>query len=322
MARQHSSKTPIYWALAGNLLIALTKLGAAAYTGSSAMLSEAVHSLIDTGNEVLLLYGLHRAARPADPANPLGHGRELYFWSFMVAVLIFALGAGISFYEGVGHILAPEPIRAVAVTYVVLALSCLFEGSSWLVAFRHFRRRKGQLGYIEAVQRSKDPTIFTVLFEDTAALIGLAMAFLGILLSQLLDQPAYDGVASIAIALLLATTALFLARETKSLLIGEPALARVQESILRIVAQDPAIQHPNGVLTVHLAPEEVVAALSAEFKDHLRSPEIEAAVERIEAALGKAHPEIRILFVKPQTAEKWQERRRRLEEAAREEAEA
>jgi cation diffusion facilitator family transporter len=318
MARQHETKKPIYWALAGNLLIALTKLAAAVFTGSSAMLSEAVHSLIDTGNEVLLLYGLHRASLPPDPANPLGHGRELYFWSFMVAVMIFALGAGISLYEGVAHILEPQPIRDVIVTYVVLALSFLFEGSSWLVAFRYFRRRKGRLGYMEAVRRSKDPTIFTVLFEDTAAIVGLAIAFAGILATQLRDQPAFDGIASIVIGLLLAATALFLARETKSLLIGEPASVRLQESILKIVAEDPAIQRANGVLTVHLAPEEVVVALSAEFKDHMQTPEVEASVERIEAALGAAHPEIRILFVKPQTAEKWRERRRRLEEAAKE----
>jgi cation diffusion facilitator family transporter len=318
MARQHETKKPIYWALAGNLLIALTKLIAAFYTGSSAMLSEAVHSLIDTGNEVLLLYGLHRASLPPDPDNPLGHGRELYFWSFIVAVMIFALGAGVSFYEGVAHILAPQPIREFAVTYVVLALSAVFEGASWWVAFRHFRRRKGNLGYIEAVLRSKDPTLFTVLFEDSAALIGLALAFFGILAAQLLGEPIFDGVASIAIGLLLALTSLFLARETKSLLIGEPASPRLQKAILELVATDPAIQHANGVLTVHLAPDQIVAALSAEFKDQLRTPEIEASVERIEAALTAAHPEIRLLFVKPQTAEKWLDRRRRLEAAAEE----
>ena len=318
MARQHETKKPIYWALAGNLLIALTKLIAAFYTGSSAMLSEAVHSLIDTGNEVLLLYGLHRASLPADPANPLGHGRELYFWSFIVAVMIFALGAGVSFYEGVAHILAPHPIQEVGVTYVVLGLSAVFEGASWTVAFRHFRRRQGSLGFMEAVLRSKDPTIFTVLFEDSAALIGLAIAFLGILAAQLLGEPIFDGVASIAIGLLLALTSVFLARETKSLLIGEPASPRLQTSVLELVAKDPAIQHANGVLTVHLAPDQIVVALSAEFKDQMRTPEIEASVERIEAAHAAAHPEIRMLFVKPQTAEKWLDRRRRLEAAAEE----
>jgi cation diffusion facilitator family transporter len=318
MARQHETKKPIYWALGGNLLIALTKLIAAVYTGSSAMLSEAVHSLIDTGNEVLLLYGLHRASLPPDPANPFGHGRELYFWSFIVAVMIFALGAGVSLYEGVAHILDPHPIQEVFVTYVVLGLSALFEGSSWWVAFRHFRRRKGSLGFMEAVLRSKDPTIFTVLFEDSAALIGLAMAFLGILAAQLLGEPVFDGVASIAIGVLLAFTAIFLARETKSLLIGEPASVRLQKSVLELVAKDPAIQRANGVLTVHLSPDQIVVALSAEFKDQMRTPEIEASVERIEAALAAAHPEIRMLFVKPQTAEKWLARRRRLEAAAEE----
>jgi len=190
--------------------------------------------------------------------------------------------------------------------------------SSWWVAFREFRRRKGNLGFVEAVLRSKDPTIFTVLFEDSAALIGLAMAFLGILAAQLLGEPVFDGVASIAIGLLLALTAIFLARETKSLLIGEPASARLQKSVLELVAKDPAIQRANGVLTVHLAPDQIVVALSAEFKDQMRTPEIEASVERIEASLAAAHPEIRALFIKPQTAEKWLSRRQRLEAAAEE----
>jgi len=209
--------------------------------------------------------------------------------------------------------LAPVTVSATVLSRrSVLGLSALFEGSSWWVAFRHFRRRKGSLGFMEAVLRSKDPTIFTVLFEDSAALIGLALAFLGILAAQLLEEPVFDGVASIAIGVLLALTAIFLAQETKSLLIGEPASARLQKSVLELVAKDPAIQRANGVLTVHLAPDQIVVALSAEFKDQMRTPEIEASVERIEAALAAAHPEIRMLFVKPQTAEKWLARRRRL----------
>ncbi|WP_207477163.1 cation diffusion facilitator family transporter [Arenibaculum pallidiluteum] len=301
MATQHSSsKTVVYAALAGNFAIALAKFAAAGWTGSSAMLSEGVHSLVDTGNEILLLYGMRRAARPPDRAHPLGHGRELYFWTFIVALLVFALGAGVSFYEGIVHMRRPEPVEDVTVTYIVLGLSVLFEGGSWLVALRAFRTAKGRRGYIEAVRRSKDPTTFTVLFEDSAALIGLAIAFAGITAAQALDRPELDGLASIGIALVLAATATILARETKGLLIGEAADPAVQRSILAIAAEDPAVDHANGVLTVHLAPHQVVANLSVEFGDAVPASAIEAAVERIETRVKARHPEITALFVKPQ----------------------
>src|SRR5438105_2180844 len=181
-----ASKKVIYWALIANLLIAATKFVAAAVTGSSAMLSEAVHSLVDTSNEVLLIYGLRRAARPADERHPFGHGRELYFWSFMVALLIFALGAGVSMYEGIGHVLHPAAIRNPMVNYVVLALALVFESASWAVALKEFRVVKGQRGYFEAVRESKDPTMFIVLFEDTAALVGIVIALAGITASHAL----------------------------------------------------------------------------------------------------------------------------------------
>ena len=312
MAAHSGSKKVIYAALAGNLLIAITKCGAAAFTGSSAMTSEGVHSLVDTGNEVLLLYGLHRASRPADLSHPFGHGRELYFWSFVVAVLVFALGAGVSFYEGVSHVLAPHPAENVLVNYVVLGLSFLFEGFSWWVALREFRAKKGRQGYLDAVRRSKDPTTFTVLFEDSAALIGLALAAAGIAAADLLEMPELDGVASIGIALVLAATALFLARESKGLLIGEPALPAIQESVLRTAQRDPAVQRANGVITVHLGPDQIVAALSIEFEDDLTAPAVEACVLRIEAAVKAEHPEITALFVKPQTAGNWADRHSRL----------
>ncbi|WP_427025312.1 cation diffusion facilitator family transporter [Aureimonas ureilytica] len=313
-AQASGSKKVIYAALAGNLLIAITKFIAAALSGSSAMLSEGVHSLVDTGNEVLLLYGTRRAARPADRTHPLGHGRELYFWTFIVALLVFALGAGVSIYEGISHMLAPEPIEDPTLTYVVLGLSFLFEGFSWFVALKEFRVTKGRLGYIEAVKRSKDPTTFTVLFEDSAALIGLAIAFVGIFLAQALDRPELDGAASIGIGLVLAATAIFLARESKGLLIGEAAAPATQASILAIAESDPGVQSANGVVTVHLGPTQIVAALSAEFEDTMTAPEIEASVGRIEAAIREAHPDITTLFVKPQTHRTFAERARRIEE--------
>jgi cation diffusion facilitator family transporter len=237
MAGHGGSKTVIYAALAGNLAIALTKFAAAFFTGSSAMLSEGVHSLVDTGNGGLLLYGMHRAARPADRTHPLGHGRELYFWSFIVALLVFALGAGVSLYEGIVHIMAPEPVANVKVNYVVLGLSFLFEGTSWMVALKEFRREKGKQGWLQAVQSSKDPSVYTVLFEDSAALLGLIVAFAGILAAQLLDMPELDGAASIGIALILGATAIFLARESKGLLIGEPASPEVQKKVLAIASR-------------------------------------------------------------------------------------
>ncbi|WP_019172666.1 cation diffusion facilitator family transporter [Pseudaminobacter salicylatoxidans] len=309
MAAHSGSKKVIYAALAGNLLIALTKFAAAFVTGSSAMLSEGVHSLVDTGNGLLLLYGMHRAARPADLTHPFGHGRELYFWSFIVALLVFALGAGVSFYEGVLHILSPEPVTNPMVNYVVLALSFLFEGGSWVVALKEFRRNKGRLGYIQAVRQSKDPSVYTVLFEDSAALLGLAIAFVGVFSAQMLDIPELDGVASLGIAAILGATAIFLAREAKGLLMGEPALPDVQAAVRRLAEQDPDVQRVNGVLTVHLGPEEIVTALSVEFEDRVTAPEIETCVERIEERLRKEKPEIVALFVKPQTKRAWLERR-------------
>lgn len=309
MAAHSGSKIVIYAALVGNLAIALTKFAAAFFTGSSAMLSEGVHSLVDTGNGGLLLYGMHRAARPADLTHPLGHGRELYFWSFIVALLVFALGAGVSFYEGIVHIMTPEPVSNPKVNYIVLGLSFLFEGSSWWIALKEFRQTKGKLGWFKAVQISKDPSVYTILFEDSAALLGLIVAFAGILAAELLDMPELDGVASIGIALILGATAIFLARESKSLLMGEPASPGVQKKILQIVQQDPAVQQANGVLTVHMGPQEIVAGLSIEFEDRLTAPEIEACVERLEARLKADVPEIISLFVKPQTAGTWEQHR-------------
>ncbi|GGB31015.1 cation transporter [Tistrella bauzanensis] len=299
------SKRTIYTALAGNLLIAITKFAAAWYTGSSAMLSEGVHSLVDTSNEILLLHGIRRSTLPPDAVHPMGHGRELYFWSFVVAVLVFALGAGVSFYEGVSHVLNPEPATNLTVSYIVLAASAVFEGYSWWVALVEFRRRKGGLGYLEAVRASKDPTSFTVLLEDSAALLGIGIAFIGILAADLLDMPALDGVASIGIALVLAVTATLLARESMGLLIGERASPALQAAVLAVANGDPAIRRANGVITVHLAPDQVMVALSAEFEDHVSTPDIEACIERLERHLYRSHPEIRALFVKPQMPDAW-----------------
>jgi cation diffusion facilitator family transporter len=296
----HGSRTVLIAALAANLLIAITQFGAAAFTHSSAMLSEAVHSLVDTINEVLLMYGARASARPADEEHPLGHGREFYFWSFIVSLLIFAVGAGVSTYEGIRHVMDPVEMESPIVNYVVLGLAALFEGVSWCFAFREFRARKGSRGYLEAATQTKDPTTLIVFLEDSAALIGVGIAFLGTWAAQELQDPVYDGVASIAIGLLLAAVAVFLARENKKLLIGESGRPALERSIGGIARQEHAVQALNGMLTFQVSPSQVIAALSLHFRDALDSDAIEAAVERLEARIREQHPEILMLLVKPQ----------------------
>jgi cation diffusion facilitator family transporter len=299
-ARKESSRAAVYAALAGNVLVAATKTVAAAWTGSSAMASEAVHSFVDTGNELLLLYGMHRAARRPDPEHPVGYGRELYFWSFIVALLVFALGAGVSLYEGVHHIRHPEPITDPRTVYVVLGLAGLFEIGSWIVSVRQFNAARGSQGFYEAFRRSKDPPSFLVFFEDSAAVVGIGIAAAGTFAAVQLRQPVYDGVASILIGLLLAGVAVLLAQESKSLLIGERAHRRLSDSVLRIAGELDAVDHANGVLTFQLAPDQILIALSLEFRDDLRAPEIEAAVVELERRIRQAHPDVMTVFVKPQ----------------------
>lgn len=301
MARR-SSKKVIYAALLGNLLVALTKFVAAGLTGSSAMVSEAIHSLVDTGNEILLLYGMRRAARPPDDLHPLGHGRELYFWSFIVTLLIFGLGAGVSVYEGIIHVVTPAPISNAFVNYVVLGLALVFEGISWGVALKEFRSAKGERGYFEAVRQSKDPTMFMVLFEDSAALIGVLIALAGIVASETLGRPVLDGVASIGIGILLGVVAMFLAREAKGLLIGEPAASDVVASICAIARAHPGVERSIGLFTVHLGPDQIVAAISVDFVDTLSAADVEAIVAAIEQRVRTVHPQIVLLLIKPQSA--------------------
>lgn len=294
-----SSRFVIYAALTGNLLIAATKFIAAAWTSSSAMLSEAVHSLVDTGNQVLMLYGMHRAKKPPDDQHPLGYGRELYFWSFIVALLIFSLGAGISFYEGVTHIQAPVAISDPTVNYVVLAISLVFEGATCWIAFRAFERQRGKLPYIEAATRSRDPSSFLVLFEDVAAVLGIFFAFAGIFAAEKLSMPQLDGVASIAIAAVLAATAIFLARECKGLLIGEPARAQTLQSIRTIAQSQPGVAGLGRLITAHLAPDQVVAILEIDFDDHLSAPAVQELTEKLQQLVKRAHPDVIAMFITP-----------------------
>lgn len=305
------SRLVLYAALAGNLLVAITKFVAAGVTGSSAMLSEAVHSTADTSNEILLIHGGRRAKRPPDDTHPLGYGREVYFWSFMVSVLLFALGAGVSFWEGVRHVMDPEPVENAIVSYVVLLLAAAFEGASWWFAFREFHRRMGSRGMLETARESKDPSTLMVFLEDSAALIGIAFALSGIAASEILHQPIYDGVASIAIGILLAMVALFTARENKQLLIGEAASRPLAESIGNIARTEPGIAAYNGLISIQLAPHEVVAALSLDFEDSLQASELQRVVRHLEERIREKHPEVVLLLVKPQEPDVYRKARER-----------
>jgi len=292
-----SSKKVIFAALAGNFLIALTKIIAFFVTKSSAMLSEGVHSIVDTSNQVLLLYGLRRAKRPADERFPFGHGKEVYFWCFVVAIMIFAVGAAVSTYKGVHHLLHPTPIENPIINYVVLALALLFEGAAWYFAFTEFTKAKGKWGYLEAVHRGKDPTIFVVLFEDSAATLGILAAFAGIFLSQLTGNPVYDGIASIVIGLILAITAGWLAYETKGLLIGESAGPGIVKGIKDIASAYPKVKHVNEVLTLHMGPDFILLNLSVDFADSVTAGDVEDTVSRLDRQIKQVYPRIKRVFV-------------------------
>ncbi len=292
-----SSKKTIYAALAGNSLISITKFIAAFMTGSSAMFSEGIHSLVDTGNQVLLLYGLKQAKKPADKQFPFGHGKEIYFWSFVVAILIFAVGAGVSIYEGIKHVLHPQLSEDPFINYIVIGLAMIFEGAAWYFALREFSRAKGKWGYIEAVKRGKDPTIFVVLFEDSAALFGLMIAFTGILLSQLTGNAVYDGIASILIGLILGGTAVWLAYETKSLLIGESADPEIVGGIRKLATSQPSINHINEILTMHMGPDFILANVSVDFVDSLQAGEMEKTVALLDAKIKKKFPSVKRIFI-------------------------
>jgi len=295
------SKPVILAALAGNLLIAVTKFAAASITGSSAMLSEGIHSLVDTGSQGLLLYGLRRAAKPADENFPFGYGKEIYFWSFIVAILIFALGGGISIYEGIIHIQHPEPISNPLVNYLVLGLAMVFEGAAWYFAFREFSRVKGRWGYLEAIQRAKDPSIFVVLFEDSAAMLGLVVAFAGVWLTQATGILIIDGVASVVIGLILVGTAIWLAYETKGLLIGESASQAVIRGIRDLLRGQAHIDYVNEVLTMHMGPDFILLNISIDFRDEIPASDLENIIAGIDMRIKKSFPTIKRVFVEAES---------------------
>ena len=296
MAQQHGSKKVIYAALAGNLAIAVTKFGAALYTGSSAMLTEAIHSLVDTGNQGLLLYGLRRAARPPDERHPFGHGLELYFWSFVVALLVFTLGGAVSIYEGLHKMRHPEPIESAWVNFVVLGASIVFEGLSFAVAYREFRARYAHLSLWSGIERSKDPSAFAVLLEDGAALAGLGVALVGVSVSVWFDLPAADGAASIVIGGLLVVTALVLARETRSLLTGESTSPRVLAAARAVLDADPRVTKVENIMSLHLGPAQVLLAITLDLQRNLTVDQIRATADDLRQRIEARQPIISHVF--------------------------
>ncbi len=293
----------LFGALFANLGIAVAKFVAAAISGSSSMLTEGVHSLVDSGNQILILHGQRKAKRPPDALHPFGYGRELYFWAFVVAILIFAVGAGVSVYEGWVHIRSPEPLRDPLINYVVLGIAVLLEGGSWVIAVREFDGKRQGVGWWRAVRRSKDPAGFIVLFEDSAALLGLAIAAIGVWTSHALGEPRIDGVASIAIGLILGLVAALLAREAKGLLIGESADPALVAGLWSAVERRRGITAVNHVRTIHTAPDAVFAAISADFDDALSMGEAETLVEALEAELKRSYPQLTSIYIRPEKAE-------------------
>ena len=297
----HGNRT-LWIAFAANLGIAIAKFGAAAITGSSAMLTEGVHSVVDSSNQLLLLWGRHAARRPADEIHPFGYGRELYFWSFVVAVLVFALGAGVSIYEGIIHISNPEPAVSPIIAYGVLLVAFLLEGGSTWEAFKEFKEAKGKLGWLKAIQQSKDPTGFIVLLENGAAMFGIIAAAIGLGMSQLTGDPRYDGMASVAIGAILGITAVFLAYESKALLIGEAADPELVAAIHALVLEKDGVASIGEILTVHSAPDQIIAMLSVDFEDHISAREVERLVCQIEDETAEKFPDVDRLYIRPCSA--------------------
>jgi cation diffusion facilitator family transporter len=289
-------KTAVVAAILGNLAIAITKFFAAAISGSSAMLSEAIHSLVDTGNGGLILLGIHNSRKPPDREHPFGHGRELYFWTLMVGVLIFGVGGGMSVYEGLTHLTNPKPIEDAKWNYIVLGLSAVFESVTWYFGWKAFSKERRGRGVFEVIHNTKDPTSFSVLLEDSAALTGLGIALLGIFLSQSLHQPYFDGAASMAIGVLLCTIAIVMVHESRGLLIGEGVDRKTLENLRAIVEGDEDVAHVQHLHTIYQSPRTVLLVIELRFDDSISAVDVRKAVRRLEANIQARYPEIKYVF--------------------------
>jgi cation diffusion facilitator family transporter len=287
----------IYAAIVANLGIAVSKFIVAAITGSAAMLAEGIHSAVDTGNELLLLIGESKSGKPADAKHPFGYGKELYFWALIVALSVFSLGGGLSIYHGIEALRRPEPLQDPAWSYVVLGVSALFEGYSWNVSRKALNKlRKPGASLWQAVHASKDASVFTVFIEDSAALIGLVIAALGIALGQVFDNPYFDPAASVLIGLLLVGAAFTLARETGALLVGESIGPDATRRVREVFEKDPAILNVSNLLSMQLGPDEVLLTAAVQFRRGMRIDEVETAIERLEKSVAALYPSIKHVY--------------------------
>ena len=291
------SKLPIYSALIANLLIAATKFVAAVITGSSAMVSEGIHSVVDTANEVLLLLGLKRSKRKADAQRPFGYGKELYFWSFIVSILIFAVGGGISFYEGISHLQHPTPIEDPLWNYIVLGFALLFDGISFIISLKSFNKYRGDQPFWSSVKKSKDPSSFVVLFEDAADVLGLMVAFAGVYLGHQFNNPYYDGIASIIIGVLLTAISVILTRESRSLLMGETASAHLLDQAIAIAEKNDAVVKVSQQLSMVMAPDEILLVLKTKFRQDISGECIVASANAIKKEIQAAQPCFKQIFI-------------------------
>ncbi|MGH8160724.1 MAG: cation diffusion facilitator family transporter [Gammaproteobacteria bacterium] len=299
---ENSSRWVIFAALTANAIIAIIKFGAAFLSGSAALLSEGIHSVVDTANQGLLLYGLHRSKKPPDEDFPFGYGKEIYFWSFVVAFMLFMVGAVFSVFEGVQHIRHERVVEDAWIGYIVLGLALLFEASSWGFALFNFSRTKGRRGYIQAIRRGKDPTIFMVLFEDSAAVLGIVVAFLGLFLGQLTGIGLFDSGASILIGIILGVTAVLLGREVKGLLIGESANRPVVQGVRELALSLPEVRAVNEVLTMHVGPNFILVNISVAFADRINAARVADASARLDATIKQRYPRVKRVFIEAETA--------------------
>lgn len=297
----NSSKLPIYGALVANFVIAISKFTAAAITGSSAMISEGIHSVVDTGNQLLLLLGIKKSEKPADLQHPFGHGKELYFWALIVAVLLFSIGGGMSVYEGITHLQHPSELSDPTWNYIILGIAFVFESAAFYVAYKKLIKGNPGLGFFKRLKVSKDPAVFVVIFEDSAALLGVVVAFLGVYLGHQFNNPHFDGIASIIIGVILGIVAVFLVIESKGLLLGEGASPATVKSIHQLILHDPAVTKLEDPLTMHFGPNEILLAVNVQFKPGLTAEEIEEAIDRIEQAIRRKHPDIRRIFIEAES---------------------
>lgn len=313
MASRSSSDTPIvvYGAIAANFIIAVAKFVAAAFTGSSAMLSEGIHSVADTGNQGLILLGLNRSKKPADEMHPFGHGKELYFWSLIVAIILFGIGGGLSIYEGVIHVQHPAELGDPLWNYAVLGIAFIAEGIAWSVALRELlhHQQPGQ-SFWQTFRSSKDPSVYTVLGEDTAALLGIIVAFAGVYLGHRLNLPVLDGVASLVIGTILIIVAVFLAYESKGLIVGESADMDVVQRIRQVATSDPAVAQVREVLTLHFGPRDILLNMNVEFRSTLPASELAMAVDRLETTIRQEEPDIKRIFIEAESFKTQSEDRR------------